>query len=493
MAAVWDYDNYVKSGRPILNSGDKIINIPDGEHMIYPIPLQNCDPPPCKIIDVVMCEDPEMIEIGQWGCQMPYIWAPQHDNEYIPSQIRLLDVNKSDNPEIAAYSLGSLTLPSRTTVDHTNNCCYVVSSSSPGPQLAKIDLYLANKDVIPLDTTSYIDSTGNIRFAADGFPDPCLRWKVYFNGNGDYIETRYNTKSPYYSTQEKTLQQNDPLTNTNSLSDWAESPKGLCVDKDGNIWTGFFFTQNKYKGRLYKFNRNGELLDEAPEMPFLGHIYGLHYYNDMIIIPCPRPCTSNNFKNNTLPPNYPDFNKNEHVSGLFVYNIRTRTWKNILPNRRSNIIYLYNIIIVNNDIYGTIVGGPHTGRIFKQNINDDKYEIIGDCGGINTFLRGLCFRDGYLYVASSNPGATIYKVDINNGKTDILYLPNINGDSKVTGVGVDHTNRIWVMGLYEGYHIIYESDIIEYIKPNPSHPGKHYTYSDFVGRENYIEEGRWLT
>ena len=488
--ATWHYSDYVGAGRPDLTAGDTIIGIPDGQYMIYPLPMDNCDAPPCKIINVDMCVEPDMVEIGQWGCQMPFIWAPQHGDNVFPSQLRLLDTSLS-SPEVAAYSLGNLTLPSRTSVDHTNNCCYVSSSMSPGVQVAKVLLHPANISRIDKDKTSRVNMAGVLELV--NYPDPCLSWKLYFNGNGNYIETRKNSLSPDYVSG-LTIQERDPLTNEGFNSNWLESIKGICVDpNDGGLWVSMYFCRDIYKSKLYKFDRNGnKILGPITSNDHMYHMFGMSYYNDNLISPCPRAAVAENFKDNKLPSNYPDMNKNEHVSGLMVYDIKKERWYNYLPNDGSEIVYLYNTIVHSNTIYGTVVGGPNTGKIYRRNMSEKNHSFIGDCGGITSFIRGLCYRQGNLYIAGSRPGARVYKVNLTNGRTSIIHLPEIEGIREVTGVGVDAFNNVWCMGLYKGYHIIKPDDVVEY-KEYKNNEGVHYVHNDFVGRNVFSEEGRWLT
>ena len=869
---VWDYNDYVSAGRPRLKNGDRIINIPDGQYMVYPIPLDDCNPPECQFVDVNMCINRDITLIGQWGCQLPFLWAPQHNNGLYKSQLRLLDASK-ENPEIAAYDLGSLSSPSRTTVDHINNCCYVISRTSPGCQVAKVLLIMANKHRIDNDATSYVNSNGELVIA--NFPDPCLSWKIYFDNHGNYWHTRYNRLNPDYNDQDITFQDDAPrslsmvsddpvsesgnsmvsntrssggvsddpvsessvsydsgvddclfdinhiktttsfqiisdmfgthnitpyyhnfpsyfgnilpyddkwnnngegfadmcelkqfassilthldsLTSNNpfsydpdqrermlrfiggltpgvmkldvdwitdtlrplqeqsffqdicnefnsyyivqlnrnylpysaswdnlaeSLNDatsvksfaqtiinelntlnsanpnilntrlnemgttlqhiinrmqsiidfdvdnrvdwanesqtrfnhisirftpidprwendgagftnmteirtymsdlityffglspeardnflrgkgltynllrqnfdwivnfshsdadpgdptqpelppdhqppdinldvlpagtnydplhgghiygyWAEAPKAICLDPtDGGIWVGYFFTQDIFKGKLYKFSKDGELMVGPLAPPFMTHFYGMNYYAGHLVLNCPTEVapesfTSLNYYNMIRNNGYGDY-----VSGLSVYRIHDNTWHNFLPNNiEHERIYLYNSIVHGNTIYGSIWKGPYAGLVYRRSFNDNTHSIIGQ--GIDASShrqRGLCVRGNSLYLANSDPGARVLKVNLNNGQLEkIIQLPEINPDqyqSPVIGVGVDVYNNVWCMGGYVGYHIIDENDTPHYRPANNVDNGHHYTYSDFVGRNMFTEDGRWL-
>ena len=487
--ATWHYSDYIQAGRPDLNVGDTILGIPDGQYMIYPIPVDNCEAPPCKIITIDMCVEPDVLEVGQWGCQLPYIWVPQHEDTIYPSQARLLDTSLPD-PEISAYNLGNLTFPSTTIVDHINNCCYIASTKSPGCQVVKLLLHAANITRIDTENTSRINLDGTLHISP--YPDPCLSWKLYFNGNGNYIETRYNELNPDYVSG-STIQEDDPLSNSSFVSEWAQSIKGMCLDGEGNLWVSFYYCNDIHKSKLYKFDRNGnKLLGPLSSNNDMYHSFVLKCYDDKIYSCCPRSLVSDNFVSGELPSSYPDMDTGNHVSGLMVYDMSNDRWYNYLPNDDDDVVYLYDIIINAGIIYGTVVGGNNTGKIYKRLLSSNTHSFIGNCGDTNTFLRGLCIRGSNLYIAGSRPGARVYKVNISNGRTTTLHLPDIPGDTEITGVAVDIHNKVWCVGLYDGFHVIDTSDVVEYRSPK-NNEGHHYVFSEFAGRSMFSEEGRWLT
>ena len=418
------------------------------------------------------------------------------------SQLRLLDTSK-DCPEVAAYDLGTLSRPSRTTVDHINNCCYVISTTSPGAQLAKVILPFTNIHRLNINETSRLSPDEKTIIFGE-YPDPCLSWKIYYDGNGNYLETRYNEKSPDFTEDFKekpTIQQGDPYTNTSFHNYWAEAPKGICIDKKNNtVWNAFYKTNDIATTKLYNYDKDGVLLEGPIIPPFMIHAYGLYYYQNIIFMTNPTYLSPNHF-DGQRPHNYLE----NGVSGLASYNTITKKWTNILPNNnliedRRSFIGFYNMIIHDNKIYGTIhiSSSKYGGCLGIIDLNNNQGRIIRLDDGF-VFNRGLCERNNAIYIAKSSyasdnkwiPDAMVYKYDINTQQVKKINLPDIDTEKhQATGVGVDVFNNIWVMGTYHGFHVIKEDDSVEY-RPHKNNQGWHYTYSDFVGRELFLKEGFW--
>ena len=364
----------------------------------------------------------------------PYIWVP-NSNEGSVSKIDVFT-----GKEVGRYLTGPNTLgsPSRTTVDFDGSCWIgnrvlgtVVKIGLPESGMC----YDRNGNGV-IDTSTDVNGNGIID-QDEILPwgkDECVLWEVVLSTDNEST-WRPGEYGGSYTTDIQ-----------------ACGPRGLTVDRNGDVWVGTFGSM-----RFYKLDRVSAKVLKVVDLTSYQHTcYGLVSDRRGIL------WSSGHSKNNVL--------RYDPVSGEV------------------------RVIDVGHFVYG--IGLGVNDQILVTGWTDSKITCIDAVSGKVLWTvqgiyqsRGITTTpDGDIWTANSGPGS------VARWSTFGQLKSVFNVGHEPTGVSVDANGKIWVVNNGDGYvkRIDPERNVIDLEKILPG--TYHYGYSDMTGfvAKNYtVREGSW--
>ena len=443
--ADYDYQAYLTAGRPALNHGDRIINVPVGSYTLEAQPLEGNLTPPNLSGNINNCGD--YIYTANYGRASQYIWTPQTYNSdgwfYI---IKTSDFVRAKSHRIRPSGVaGHFNWFSRTAVFPRENCAFTSTTNGVARAITRIDF------------------------------DTGVKWIKYVNFQG--------TQNPYLvdNYQGVDLGDGDP--------NWRTAPKGIALSPDGaELYVGqYSIGPSNPNARIMVLNPTTGGWIRHWDIDNSGiryHPYGLLAHGDALY----GTCTHTGWGGQSL-------------YGLVAYNRHTgaRWWTHQFTYG-GNSRGAYNMTVYNNKLFVSADG--HIFRFTLQGtlertikvFPDDNHRIID--GKTLTFnppnwFRGVCGRtvNGSIriYVAMCGSGGILEL----NQELHITNYYNVGGS--ITGVVTSVENDVIGVGVSnQVVRILPTLNGTIFNHTVTSGITNSYIYSDFIGASS-TGPGYWST